>query len=264
MAESTNTTRSINADKKLYEDELNRSYDKIKNQNDQIRYEFTNQDTIVLRKSGQYYKVIGNSVLMLKILGAKTKVRINYNLFYSQEILEMSMYSKKIEETKKYLIDISKTILRDDGQFFIIRLKQPISAKRIKKERSDPKFKTELAEDILHKFRHSTPTSKEVGVVFNEVNILISIMSGHVATVLGRIILEEVVSLQQILRSYTRSNVPSEEQRLMIKDKIDDVLGLLLLVPNFAVQAPRLAKIGRSLNNILRLVEKPLIENDNS
>ena len=47
-----------------------KSYLKIQSITDQIRYEFTNQDTVALRKSGVYHKAVGNSAVMLKILGA--------------------------------------------------------------------------------------------------------------------------------------------------------------------------------------------------
>ena len=56
-----------------------KSYLKMKSYLDQIRYEFTNQDTVVLRKSGNYFKAVGNSAVILKLLGAKTKVRSLYN-----------------------------------------------------------------------------------------------------------------------------------------------------------------------------------------
>ena len=77
-----------------------RSYQKIKSPTDQVRYEFTNQDTVVLRKSGVYYKVVGNSAVMLKILGAKTKIRSGYNSSFEQEVLEMSLHSKNIGDIK--------------------------------------------------------------------------------------------------------------------------------------------------------------------
>ena len=50
-----------------------KSYNKLKTNLDQIRYEFTNQDSVALRKSGNFYKAVHNSAVMLKMLGAKTK-----------------------------------------------------------------------------------------------------------------------------------------------------------------------------------------------
>lgn len=37
-----------------------KSYEKLKTVPDHIRYEFTNQDSIALRKNGVYYKAVGN------------------------------------------------------------------------------------------------------------------------------------------------------------------------------------------------------------
>ena len=56
-----------------------KSYLKMKSYLDQIRYEFTNQDTVVFMKIGSYGKAVGNSAIMLKILGAKTKLHARFN-----------------------------------------------------------------------------------------------------------------------------------------------------------------------------------------
>ena len=47
--------------------EKERSYNKMMSPQQQIKYEFTNQDTIALRKSGKYWKAVGNSALILKM-----------------------------------------------------------------------------------------------------------------------------------------------------------------------------------------------------
>ena len=130
-----------------------RSYQKIKSPTDQVRYEFTNQDTVVLRKSGVYYKVVGNSAVILKILGAKTKIRSGYNSSFEQEVLEMSLHSKNIGDIKEYLETMSSKVLRDDGLFYIVRLKTPIGAKRIRRARGSNELKEEIARDILIKRR---------------------------------------------------------------------------------------------------------------
>ena len=56
-----------------------KSYLKMKSYLDQIRYEFTNQDTVVFMKVGAYSKAVGNSAVVLKILGAKTKLHARFS-----------------------------------------------------------------------------------------------------------------------------------------------------------------------------------------
>lgn len=227
-----------------------KSYEKLKTVPDHIRYEFTNQDSIALRKNGVYYKAVGNSAIMLKILGAKTKIRSNFNTFYEQEVLEMSLHGSKFDEIKNYLQTLSLKTLRDDNLFYIIRLKSPINAKRIKRARASGDLRTEVTEDILLKRRHSTPLSKEVREIFKEVGLLVSAMKSQDGQVLGLALLNEVIDLQRAVRVLTRTETPSGKLKLAVDDAADDLLGTLLLVPNFVEQATRLARIGRSVNTI--------------
>lgn len=234
-----------------------KSYLKIKTQTDQVRYEFTNQDTIALRKTGVYHKASGNSAIILKILGAKTKVKSVYNKVYEQEVYELSLHSSRISQTKEYLESLSSDILRNDEIFYIVRLKVPVSVKRIKKARSSLELRTEVTEDILLMHRHSTSLGKEVRDIFTEVGLLVRAMKNQDGIVLGRVIIEEVLGLQRIVRKIMRTEVPSSELLSTLDDKADDLQGLLLLVPNFVEQSARLSKIGRSLN-VLRLFSTKL------
>lgn len=230
--------------------DIDKSYLKMRTQTDQVRYEFTNQDTIVLRKSGAYHKAVGNSAIMLKILGAKTKIKSVYNKVYEQEVYELNLHSTKIKETKEYLVSISSGLLRNDEEFYVVRLKAPISIKRIKKARSSLELKTEATEDILLKHRKFTPLGKEVRDIFTEIGLLVRAMKNQDAMVLGRVLIEKTLQLQAIIRSIMRTEVPSEEQLVFLEDTADDLQGLLLLVPNFVEQSGRLSRIGRSLNEV--------------
>ena len=227
-----------------------RSYQKIKSPTDQVRYEFTNQDTVVLRKSGVYYKVVGNSAVMLKILGAKTKIRSGYNSSFEQEVLEMSLHSKNIGDIKEYLETMSSKVLRDDGLFYIVRLKTPIGAKRIRRARGSNELKEEIALDILIKKRYNTPLAKEVRDIFHEVGLLARTMKNQDGQVIGETLLRQAMSLQCSVRVLTRTELPTPDQKLAVDDATDDLLGVLLLVPNFAEQSARLSRIGRSANSI--------------
>lgn len=233
-----------------------RSYQKIKSPTDQVRYEFTNQDTVVLRKSGVYYKVVGNSAVMLKILGAKTKIRSSFSSAYSQEVLEMSLHSGKLDEIKEYLKTLSTKILRDDELFYIVRLKAPISAKHIKRARTSGELRTEVTQDILLKRRHSTPLAKEVREIFKEVGLLVRTMKNQDGLVLGEALLREAVDLQRAVRVLTRDAHPAAEVKQAVDDATDDLLGVLLLVPNFVEQSARLSRIGRSINAIRLATQK--------
>ena len=54
-------------DSKIEPKTKEKSYKSIKNTVDHIRYEFTNQDTIVFAKNGLFYKSYGNSDALLKL-----------------------------------------------------------------------------------------------------------------------------------------------------------------------------------------------------
>ena len=233
-----------------------KSYLKMKSVPDQIRYEFTNQDTIALRKSGAYHKAVGNSAVLLKILGAKTKIRSSYNAFYGQEVLEMSLHSGKLNEIKEYLQTLSEKTLRDDGVFYVIRLKAPISAKRIKRARNSEELRTEITEDILLKRRHSTPMAREVREIFKEVGLLARTMKNQDGMVLGEALLQETMQLQRAVRVLTRTEAPPKELVVAVDDAADDLAGLLLLVPNFVEQSARLSRVGRSINAIRAMLAK--------
>ncbi len=233
-----------------------KSYLKMQSVSDQIRYEFTNQDSIVLRKSGVYYKAVGNSAVLLKLLGAKTKIRSSYSVAYGQEVLEMSLHSGKFGEIKEYLQTLSSKTLRDDGLFYAVRLKTPVSAKRIKRARTSDELRTEITEDILLKRRHSTPMAREVREVLKEVGLLARTMKNQDGTVLGEALLQAVLSLQRVVRVLTRTPEPPKELVVAVDDAADDLAGLLLLVPNFVEQSARLSRVGRSINAIRTMLVK--------
>lgn len=233
-----------------------RSYQKMQTEEEQIRYEFTNQDSIVLRKSGAYYKAVGNSAILLKIYGGKTKIRSSYKPFYGQEVLEMSLHQSRIEETKRYLETLSKKILRDDKTFYIVRLKEPVSAKRIKNARTSNELKAEVTEDILLSRRYNTPLSREVRIIFKEVSLLVQSMKAKDSTVLGTVLLTEALDLQRAIRALTRTSNCTPELKQDIADRADDLLGTLLVVPDFTLYSQRLSRIGRSANSILMTVTK--------
>lgn len=227
-----------------------KSYLRMKTQTDQIRFEFTNQDTIVLRKNGMYHKAMGNSAVMLKMLGAKAKIRSGYDPVTRQEVLEISIHAGKIDDAKAFLILTGSEVLRDDGTFFAVRLKKPIDAKRLRKEKVSLGLKTEVAEDILMKRRKQTPMAKEVREIFKESGFLVRTMKGTDGLVLGRAILDEIMNLQRVVRVLMRENGKCEQTRTAVDDAADNLQGMLLLVPNFSLQADRLSRMGRSLNKI--------------
>ena len=233
-----------------------RSYNKISTNEQQIRYEFTNTETIVLRKNKVFWKAVGNSAVMLKIFGAKTKIHSYYNAYYSQEVLEMSLHAKNIEDVKKWLEKQSVEILRDDNRYYIIKLKTPVSSKRIKIARKSKEISGEVTENILYKHRHSTPLLKAVKDVFTEAGTIVGRMPKINGAVLGEFILRNVLELQQLIRSYSRSRECTKADVQKITDKVDDILGLLLLVPNFLEQASNLMIIGRRLEFITKTISK--------
>lgn len=233
-----------------------KSYLKMRTQTDQIRYEFTNQDTVAFRKNGMYHKAMGNSAVILKMLGAKTKVRSGFDPVTKQEVLEMSIHVGKIKNTKLFLETLGKEVLRDDEDFFVVRLKKPIDAKRMRKEKRDLVLKSEVTEDILMKRRKQTPMAKEVRDIFKEAGALVRTMKGTDGLVLGRAILDEIMELQRTVRILMRDTGKSEEIRQAVDDAADNVQGMLLLAPNFANQADRLSRMGRSLNRIRAELKK--------
>lgn len=229
-----------------------KSYLKMRSQEDQIRYEFTNFSTIVLRKSGMYHKAVGNSAIILKMLGAKTKIRSHYNAVVKQEVLELSVHVGRIEETKLFFGAFGKKILRDDGEFFVVKLNKPIEAKRMRRERSSAVLKTEVTEDILTRRRKETPLAKDVRELFKEAALLIRTMKGTDGAVIGRALLDKLVELQQVVREVTREMDEVVRKKIAARagDVADDVLGMLLLVPNFVMQSDRISGMGRCVDRI--------------
>lgn len=227
-----------------------KSYINMKNTADQIRYEFTNQDTIVLRQNGAFHVAVGHSVLILKILGAKTKVHSVYDKLTKQDVYEMSIHSSRMEDTKKFLQEIGSEILRDSGGFYVVRLKNPPGAKTIQRARKSDQIRSEVAGDMLQKHRQKTPVAKEVRMVFEEVSMLAGTMKSPENGTLGKIILERTLDLQQAIRSVTRTQPIDRDLVQRVDDISDDILGLLLLTPDFGQHAARLTRIGRSLNTI--------------
>ena len=188
-----------------------KSYSKIATMADHVRYEFTNQDTVVLRKSGNYFKAVGNSAVILKLLGAKTKVRSLYNQTFQQEVIEMSLHKNTIQETKEYLLKQSIKLLRDDDTFFIVRLRHPFSAKHIKAARNSATVRTEITEHILTAGRSNTPLAREVREIFKEVAQLVRNMKNQDGVALGYTLLQETLDLQKAVRQLTRTENPSKE-----------------------------------------------------
>lgn len=232
-----------------------KSYYKMGTQTEQIRYEFTNQDTIVLRKSGMFYKAMGNSAVMLKSMGVKTKIRSGFSPATKQEILELSIHVGQIDDIKRYLIENCGEIIRDDTSFFIIRLKQQMDAKKLKSLKKNGAVKDEATESILTKRRKETPLSKEVRELFKEAMYLVRTMNGTDGQVLGKMILEQILELHRAVRELIRDE-RSQEARQAVNDAADDLQGLLLLIPNFTEQADRLSRMRRSLNLIISRNEK--------
>jgi hypothetical protein len=232
-----------------------KSYFRIGTQTDVVRYEFTNQDTIVLRKSGMFYKAMGNSAVILKSMGVKAKIRSSFDPVVKQEILELSIHVGKIDELKKFLADRCGGILRDDTGFFIARLKQPMDAKKLRALKKSGAVKSEATESIIMKKRKETPLAKEVRDLSQEAMFLIKGMNGTDGQVLGRTIVEQIMVLQRAVRELMRDE-DSTQKRQAVENAADDFQGLLLLVPNFSEHADRLARMGRSLNFIVSRVSK--------
>ena len=226
-----------------------KSYEKMQTQIDQIRYEFTNQDTIVLRKSGMFHKAVSNSAVILKYMGAKTKIRSSIDPATKQEIFELSVHVGNIDKTKEFLKEKCGKVLRDDKDFFIIRLKQPMDTKKLRALKKSDLIKNDATRDILTKKRNETPLAKESKDIFQEAIFLVRTMNGIDGQILGRMIMEAVLFLYQSVRTFMRDE-KSKSQLKIVDDAVDDLQGLLLLVPNFTENADRLARIGRSLNRI--------------
>jgi len=226
-----------------------KSYLRMKTQADQIRYEFTNRDTIVLRSSGMYYKAMGNSAVLLKGMGSKTKIRSSFDPVTKQDVLELSIHAGRIDDTKKYLKEKSELVLRDDKRFYIVRLKNPMSAKELKKFKNSDELKSDLTEDILNKHRKETQMAKEVRDIFQEAAILVRTM-GAADAALGRMLFDELLTLYIAVRALMREKGKKEETWIAVDDAADNVQGLLLLTPDFAKHAGRLGRMGRSLNKI--------------
>lgn len=235
-----------------------RSYNKIQDNESHIRYEFTNYDTIVFRKSKLFWKAIGNSVVILKIYGAKTKVRSYYNVYYSQEILELSLHTDNMDKVKAWLSVKGSVLLRNDKNYYVIKLKEPISAKRIKTAKNSKEIASEVTQNILYKYRHSTPLLKAVRDIFNETGVVVSRMPRSNGIVLGEFLLTNILELQMHVRNYSRQENASNEQRQDILDKIDDVVGLFVLIPNFLSQSSRILIIGRKLESITIAINKDI------
>lgn len=233
-----------------------KGYLKMNTQLDQIRYEFTNQDTIALRKSGAYFKAMGNSAVMMKMLGGKTKIRSHLDATVKQEVFEMSIHAGRIEETKKFLMPLAAEVLRDDGTFFVVRLKKPAGSKQIRKAKRTLGLKAEVAEDILTQRRKETPMSREVRYIFGEAGLLVRTMKGTDGLVLGRMILERVLQLETFVRELMISEKYERVDGILIDCSVDQLQGLLVMVPNFELEAERLARMGRSLLRIKIMVEE--------
>jgi len=227
-----------------------RSYHKMTTQSDQIRYEFTNQDTIVLRKNGMYHKAMGSSAVILKSMGVQTRIRAYFDNMVKQEVLELATHVGRIDALKEMLKEKCGEVLRDSGGIFVIRLKKPMDSKELKRLKNNAQLKGEVTEGILTKNRSETPLAKEVRDIFGETVFLVRQMPAVEGPVLGRMLLEAVLRLHQTVRELMRDE-KSVERRLAVDDAVDDLQGLLLHVPNFAQHADRLARIGRSLNRIM-------------
>jgi len=230
-------------------------YERIESQADQIRFEFTNFHSIVMRKNGMFYKAMGNSAILLKSLGAKTKLRTGYDPMTKQEILELSIHESGLQATKDFLKTKCGEVLRDDKALFVIRLKQPMDAKKLKYIKSSDAVKIEVTEDILTKRRQETPLAKEVRDLFEEASYLTRSLKGVEGEVFGRLLLELVLRLQLKVRELIRDEA-SPVRRQAVEDAADDIQGLLLVLPNYAQQADRLARMGRSLNRIITRKKK--------
>ncbi|MCL2038396.1 hypothetical protein FWG86_00615 [Candidatus Saccharibacteria bacterium] len=230
-----------------------KSYMKMKTQTEQLRYEFTNQDTIVLRKNGVFHKAMGNSAIILKSMGVETKVRTGFSQAIKQETFELSVHMGQIEELKRQLREKCKEVLREDGDFFIIRLKEPIPAEKLKQMKKSAIVKIEATESILMRKRKETPLAKEVRDLFSEATYLARALHGVDGQCLARMILEQILALQRAVRALMREE-GSDAARQAVLDAADDVQGLLLLVVSFTEQADRLARMGRGLNRIISRV----------
>jgi hypothetical protein len=233
-------------------DEASRAkiFDRLHSQVDQIAYEFANHTTVVLRRNGMFHKAIGSSALILRELGAKTQIRSYYSEVYKQEVLEMSIHAASFAKLVTFLTEKCGSVIRYDEQFFIIRLKEPMSTKRLKQLRTSTEIISEINEDILTKRRKDTPLAKEARELFKEAKYLVRDMPGIDGQVLAKMILETIMRLQGDIRCFMR-NEKSTELWQKVDDTVDDLQGLLLFVPESVNQADRLVRMGRSLNKII-------------
>jgi hypothetical protein len=227
-----------------------KSYQKMTTQTDQIRYEFTNQDTIVLRRNGIYHKAIGNSAVILKHMGVTPRIRLHYDNVVKQERLELAVHAKATPTLREMLKAKGGVVLREDENIFVIRLKQPLGSKEIRRMRNSAQLKSEVTEGILTKNRPEAPLEKEVREIFGETVVLVRQMPVAEGAILGRLLLETALRLHQVARELTRDE-KSPERRLALEDAADDLRGLLFHVSNFIEEAERVRRIGRSLKRVL-------------
>jgi gamma-glutamyl-gamma-aminobutyrate hydrolase PuuD len=92
--------------------------------------------------------------------------------------------------------------------------------------------------------------AKTAREIFIESGLLVRKMNGIDGQTLGQLILVTALKLHQRVRELMR-NEKSQELREAVNDAVDDLQGVLLLVPDYLNEANRLAVIGRNLNKII-------------
>jgi len=124
-----------------------------------------------------------------------------------------------------------------------------MSAETIKTLKNSEKLRGEVAHDILTKNRSETPIAKETRDLIKETDFLVERMNGVSGKAVGKALFNKTLALYQTVREFMRDE-KSAEKRKAVNDAVDDVQGLLLLVPDYVDEASRLARMGRSLNRI--------------
>lgn len=119
-----------------------------------------------------------------------------------------------------------------------MRLKEPISAKRIKRARLDPALTSEVTQDILMKRRQETPMARDVREIFKEVGIAGTDRKKPRRAGVRYRHAQEVIGLQRAVRVLIRQEEPSEDIKQAVDDAADNLQGMLLLTPNFVEQSP--------------------------
>ncbi|MDR0980109.1 MAG: hypothetical protein LBM12_03105 [Candidatus Nomurabacteria bacterium] len=233
-----------------------KSYDKVKSQADQIKYELPNQGTIMLRRSGTFWKAVQNSAALLRHFGITTAIRTSRDQVTKRDIWEMSIHCTHLDKVKAQLAEHTAKILRDDNECFVILLHKPLTPEQLDTIKNDPKILDETILTMLSRNNHHTAAEKTATDIFITTSRLARALKGQDSNYISRIITDSAIALQQAVRVFSRED--STQSRHAARDAIDNLQNALHLIDRPSEYASHLFTVASFLNQLDgRLITPP-------